>query len=352
MGAELLVARPHAERALRQVDLGHRLVEQLDVEPGGLLLHPLHQLGAEDAARGTRVVLDLGGQHELAAGVDALEHHGVQVGPAGVQGRGVAGRPRADHDHAAGQSMVREHPPTRWIARASSDMPPWTIDRRSQPGRRQRKDRATLTAATQIRGGWRVAQPLALQHVAQIGGRAVEPRADDANQVARMTGEGRSQTVLARPVAAGPAMRSASCAGAGNEVSASLCLVGRSAAVSLPANATASRCNEDLVEIRARDLEAQGALRRRGDGPAGVRRSAPPPPSPMRGTTSATSATTAAAASADTTLGHGRVDRGLAARSAATRSGKKLAAMSGPVPSGRARTAARPSDAASTSARH
>ena len=54
------------------------------------------------------VVLDLGGEHELAAGLVAgrrglaLDDQGGQLGPGGVDGRGQAGRARSDDDHLAG----------------------------------------------------------------------------------------------------------------------------------------------------------------------------------------------------------------------------------------------------------
>src|SRR5207244_1109796 len=72
-GPPLLVAGPDAEGPRREVHTGGRLVQELAPEPAGLLLHVLHELGAEDPVGEPRVVLYLGGQHELAAGVDPLE---------------------------------------------------------------------------------------------------------------------------------------------------------------------------------------------------------------------------------------------------------------------------------------
>ena len=69
------------------VDVGG---DELGAEALGLLAELHHQLGAEDAVGEAGVVLDVGGEHELAAGADALDHDGLQVGAAGVDGGGQA----------------------------------------------------------------------------------------------------------------------------------------------------------------------------------------------------------------------------------------------------------------------
>ena len=67
---------------------------------------PHHQLGAHDPVGEAGVVLDVGGQHQLAAGLVAgrgrlaLEHQRRQVGPGGVDGGGEPGRAGADDDHS------------------------------------------------------------------------------------------------------------------------------------------------------------------------------------------------------------------------------------------------------------
>jgi hypothetical protein len=52
----------------------------------------VHQLGAEDALGEAGVVLDVGGDGELAARAGALEHERREVGAGGVERGGVAGR--------------------------------------------------------------------------------------------------------------------------------------------------------------------------------------------------------------------------------------------------------------------
>jgi len=53
----------------------------------GLRLHLLHQPGALDDVGEAGVVLHVGGDGQLAAGLVALQHQGLEVGPGGVQSR-------------------------------------------------------------------------------------------------------------------------------------------------------------------------------------------------------------------------------------------------------------------------
>ena len=97
-GAELVVADVHAQRLRREVDPGDVVGHELGAEALRLGAHRLHQLGAEDAVAEAGIVLDVGGDHQLAAVGEALEHQGLEVGARGVQGGRVAGRPAADDD--------------------------------------------------------------------------------------------------------------------------------------------------------------------------------------------------------------------------------------------------------------
>ena len=83
------------ERSTRAHVGGH----QRGAEALGLGAHVLHQLRALDPLREARVVLDVRGEHELAARAEALDHQRRQVGARGVDGRGVAGGAAADDDH-------------------------------------------------------------------------------------------------------------------------------------------------------------------------------------------------------------------------------------------------------------
>ena len=96
-----LVARLHQERTRREVDLGDVHGQDLGPEALRLLLHLVHELGAHDPVGEPGVVLDVGRQHELTAGLQPLQDERLEVGARGIEGRGVAGRSGADHDHVA-----------------------------------------------------------------------------------------------------------------------------------------------------------------------------------------------------------------------------------------------------------
>ena len=86
------------ERPLREVDLADVVVDELGADVLGLRLHLLHQPRALDDVGEARVVLDVGGDGELAAGLDALDQDRLQHGARGIDGGGVAGGAGADDD--------------------------------------------------------------------------------------------------------------------------------------------------------------------------------------------------------------------------------------------------------------
>ena len=87
-----------AERPLRQFELGDEIGDDLGADMGRLLFHLLHQPRALDHVGKTRIVLDVGGDGELAAGLDALDQHGLEHRARGIDRRGVAGRAGTDDD--------------------------------------------------------------------------------------------------------------------------------------------------------------------------------------------------------------------------------------------------------------
>ena len=93
-----VAADPDPLRVRGEVDAigvgGH----ELGAEAHGLLAELRHELGTEDSVDETGVVLDVGGEHELTAGADPLDHERVQVGAGGVDRRGESGGPGSDDD--------------------------------------------------------------------------------------------------------------------------------------------------------------------------------------------------------------------------------------------------------------
>ena len=64
----------------------------------GLLLHLLHQPGALDDVREARIILDIGGDGELTAGLDALHHDRREARARGIDRRRKAGGAGAEDD--------------------------------------------------------------------------------------------------------------------------------------------------------------------------------------------------------------------------------------------------------------
>ncbi len=98
------VEREGAVREVHTVDVG---LKEVRAEATRLLLELDHQLRALDAFGEAGVVLDLGGDGELSAGLRAVDDEGFEVSARGVDGGGQARRPRADDDDFAVQSLFR-----------------------------------------------------------------------------------------------------------------------------------------------------------------------------------------------------------------------------------------------------
>ena len=74
---------------------------ELGAEALGLLAEAGHELRAHDAFGEAGVVLDVGGEHQLAAGADAFDDHRLEVGARRVHRRGESGRAGSDDDDVA-----------------------------------------------------------------------------------------------------------------------------------------------------------------------------------------------------------------------------------------------------------
>jgi hypothetical protein len=103
LGGVRVAAHLEPERMLREVDLGDVAEHERRAEPLGLLAEDLHHVRAHDAFGEARVVLDVGGDGELPAGLGAFDHDGRQVRAGGIDGRRQAGRAGAQDEHAMGR---------------------------------------------------------------------------------------------------------------------------------------------------------------------------------------------------------------------------------------------------------
>ena len=87
------------ERASRQIGLDDMVGDHDRADMLGLGAHLLHQPGTLDRRGEARIVLDVGGDHQLAAWLETRDQHRFQHRAGGVDGGRVAGRAGADDDH-------------------------------------------------------------------------------------------------------------------------------------------------------------------------------------------------------------------------------------------------------------
>src|SRR5262249_39705891 len=101
------------ERPPRKVDLAHLVADELGPDMLGLLLHLLHQPGALDDVGEAWIVLDIGGDGELAAGLDALNQDRLQHGSGGIDRSRIARRPGTDDEELGAVDLAhREQTPS------------------------------------------------------------------------------------------------------------------------------------------------------------------------------------------------------------------------------------------------
>ena len=98
-----------AERLPGEIHVGDQVVDDPGADMGRLRLHLLHQPWALDDVGETRIILDIGGDHELAAGLHAGHQDRRQVGARGIDRGGVASGSGAD-DQDLGVMRLRSCP--------------------------------------------------------------------------------------------------------------------------------------------------------------------------------------------------------------------------------------------------
>ena len=89
-----------AERAGRKIDVHDQIVEDFGADMAGLRFHLLHQPGALDGVGEAGVIFHIGGDHQLAAGLQAGHQHRGQAGARGIDGGRIAGGAGADNKNA------------------------------------------------------------------------------------------------------------------------------------------------------------------------------------------------------------------------------------------------------------
>ena len=101
VGGVLAVVGAHDLDVAAQLEPGHVVGDQFGAEAFGLGTDLAHQVRAHDAVGEAREVLDVGGVHQCAAVLAALEHQRLEIGPRAVERCGIARRAGADDDHLA-----------------------------------------------------------------------------------------------------------------------------------------------------------------------------------------------------------------------------------------------------------
>jgi hypothetical protein len=133
----LVVAHPHAERLLREVDLRDVVGDELGVEALGLPSKLLHHLRPHDPVGIAGVVLNVARDHQLAAPVESLDHERSQVRARSVEGGRIPRGAAADHDHVAhiGVSHVPPESPCRYYPLFNDPERLWLPQATSSPQR-------------------------------------------------------------------------------------------------------------------------------------------------------------------------------------------------------------------------
>ena len=93
------------ERAASELDLVHMVGDDFGADMLGLLLHLLHQPGPLDDVGEARIVLDVGGDGELAARLHALDQDRIEHGARAIDRRRIAGGAGPD-DHELGVGRI------------------------------------------------------------------------------------------------------------------------------------------------------------------------------------------------------------------------------------------------------
>ena len=100
-GVNRLLAKIHREGPLAQINADHMAQLILRPKASRLLAHVLNQLGTLNALGKPGKILHQRGERELASGLMAFNHQGLEVGAGGVERRGMAGATGPNDDNVA-----------------------------------------------------------------------------------------------------------------------------------------------------------------------------------------------------------------------------------------------------------
>src|ERR1041384_5783042 len=101
-----MLARGHFEGALVEVNFGYGAGFEFRAELLRLLAHVLDEFGAQNAVREPGIILNVGGERKLAAGLMSIENEGLQVRARSVNRSGEAGTATADDDDRSEERRV------------------------------------------------------------------------------------------------------------------------------------------------------------------------------------------------------------------------------------------------------
>src|ERR1700722_3985722 len=91
LGLDHFAIGDQLERTLPEAHLGHRAAHETRAEAGNLAPEDVHHLGALDAVFEAGIILDLGGDSELAAWLVPLDQERTQIGAGSIQRRSESG---------------------------------------------------------------------------------------------------------------------------------------------------------------------------------------------------------------------------------------------------------------------
>ena len=135
-GVDGAAVADQSEGTPREIDLDDRVPHHLGADMLGLGLHLLHQPGALDDLGEAGIILDVGRDGQLAAGLDALDDDRREAGAGAVNGGGESGGSGAEDQHAGGMGGWHDRRDRGWGWSGATHLPlPRRLVRGAPPAR-------------------------------------------------------------------------------------------------------------------------------------------------------------------------------------------------------------------------